>query len=229
MQNPVDDNNRTRRINFINRLIFKYDILINPVDTSRKENKIFINVGILLIAIIGIFMYEITNVIKKIFKITVESEFIISTRETFSKDSLLIFNSLLRLVTNNRFPIIDEIINKYAKLILNPLNLNILITKMGLIKEHDNNFVVSFLVIKFCLYESKTKMAVVGFPTNILIKNREEELIDSNILSLFNSMFVILTNILLLMRSDEMMYIGAIDGIITFRNKVNVSYVVSLK
>lgn len=114
MQNPVDDNNRTRRINFKNRLIFKYDILINPVDTSRKENKIFINVGILLIAIIGIFMYEITNVIKKIFKITVESEFIISTRETFSKDSLLIFNSLLRLVTNNKFPIIDEIINKYA-------------------------------------------------------------------------------------------------------------------
>ena len=41
MQNPVDDNNRTRRINFKNRLIFKYDILINPVDTSRKENKIF--------------------------------------------------------------------------------------------------------------------------------------------------------------------------------------------
>ena len=41
MQNPVDDNNRTRRINFKNRLIFKYDILMNPVDTSRKENKIF--------------------------------------------------------------------------------------------------------------------------------------------------------------------------------------------
>ncbi len=91
------------------------------------------------------------------------------------------------------------------------------------------NFVVSFLVIKFRLYESKTKIAVVGFPTNIFIKNREEELIDSNIPNLFSSMFVILTNILLLIRSDEMMYIGAIDGIITFRNKTNVSYVVSLK
>ena len=100
---------------------------------------------------------------------------------------------------------------------------------MGFIKEHDNNFVVSFLVIKFRLYESKTKIAVVGFPTNIFIKNREEELIDSNIPNLFSSMFVILTNILLLIRSDEMMYIGAIDGIITFRNKKKVSYVVSLK
>ena len=103
------------------------------------------------------------------------------------------------------------------------------IINKGLKNDVERIIVTSEKVISLLLYFSNVNIVVVGFPTSILVIKREGALTDSNNLKFFRSLCDKFINNLLFIISDEIKYIGIMEGKITWIKRLQMSYVATLK